>query len=192
MAVAADLIETVHVFDGRLRPLQDYGLKIGEPGLADRLKARKEIMASMYAESLRVRDEIDRAGVIPRLINAYIGGTDDDRLELRALFSACRTFARNWGPAGRSIAFPEPPATADQFLRALAVHCMRDGDADYRDEILLLNGLCKRGDASGLEVAALLRQGAEMASDAPRGRRKSFRDALLERATRAAGGNART
>src|SRR5436305_12677829 len=101
MAVAADLIETVHVFDGRLRPLQDYGLKIGEPDPADRLKARKEIMASMYAESLRVRDEIDRAGIIPRLIDAYISGTDDDRLELRALFSACRAFAHNWGPAGR-------------------------------------------------------------------------------------------
>ena len=192
MAVAADLMETVRMYDRRLRPLQDYGLKIGKPGLAERLKARKEIMASMYAESLRVRDEIDRAGVIPRLIDAYIRGTDDDRLELRALFSACRAFAHNWGPAGRSIAFPEPPATADQFLRAFAVHCMRNGDADYRDEILLLDGLCKRGNASGLALPALLRQAAEMASALPRGQRKSFRDALLERASRAEDGGART
>jgi hypothetical protein len=185
MAVAADLIETVRAFDARLRSLQDYGLKIGEPGLAARLKARKEIMASMYAESLRLRDEIDRSGVIPRLIDAYIAGTGDDRLKLRRLFGECRTFARNWGSAGRSIAFPEPPATARQFLRALAVHCMRDGDPDYRDEILLLDSLCKRGGASALELSTLLREGAAMASNELRGRRKSFRDALLERAARA-------
>jgi hypothetical protein len=141
-------------------------------------------MASMYAESLRLRDEIDVIGVIPRLIDAYLAGTDDDRRELRDLFSECRTFAHNWGPAGRSLAFPEPPATPDQFLRAVAVHCMRDGDPDYRDEILLLDGLCKRGRESHLNVPGLLRQAAEMASAGPRGSRKSFRDALIERALR--------
>jgi len=184
MALATELIETVRAFDARLRPLQDYGLNLSEPGLAQRLKARKAIMATMYAESQRLRDEIDRSGIIPRLIDAYVAGADDDRLVLRALFSACRTFAHNWGPAGRNLTFPEPPATTDQFLRALAVHCMRDGDADYRDEILLLDGLCKRGRESHLDVPGLLRQAAEMASAAPRGSRRSFRETLIERARR--------
>ena len=184
MAIAADLIATVRAFEARLRPLQDYGLKISEPGLAERLKARKDIIATMYADSLRLRDEIDADGIIPRLVDAYITGTIDDRYELRALFNECRTFARNWGPAGRGIAFPEPPATAQQYLRALAVHCMRDGDADYRDEIMLLDGLCKRGRESQLDVAKLLREAADMASTKPRGSRKSFRDALIERALR--------
>ncbi len=182
MAVAPELIETVRAFDARLRPLQDYGLKIHEPGLAQRLKARKEIMASMYAESLRLRDEIDRSGIILRLVDAYIAGDDDDRHSLRALFDECRSFAHNWGPEGRKLSFPAPPATAEQFFRALVVHAMRDGDQDYRDEILLLDGVCKLGLKSGLDVAGLLRRVAAMASVAPRGGRKSFGETLEERA----------
>jgi hypothetical protein len=184
MAIAPDLIETVRIFDARLRPLQDYGLKIHEPGLARRLKARKDIIATMHADELRLRDEIDRSGIIPRLIDAYIAGDEDDRQALRALFDECRTFAHNWGAEGRKISFPVPPASAERFLRALAVHAMRDGDPDYRDEILLLDGLCKLGGKSGLDVPALLREGAAMASTAARGSRKSFCDALKERAAR--------
>jgi hypothetical protein len=139
-------------------------------------------MASMYAEEQRLRDEIDRSGIIPRLIDAYLAGDDRERQSLRTLFAECRSFAHNWGPEGRKIAFPDPPATSEQFLRAFAVHAMRDGDRDYRDEIMLLDGLCKRGNASALNTPALLRQGAELASTEPRGNRESFRDTLLQRA----------
>ena len=184
MTVAPDLIETVRHFDARLRPLQDYGINIHDPGWVARLKARKETMASMYAEEQRLRDEIDRSGIIPRLIDAYLAGDDRERQSLRTLFAECRSFAHNWGPEGRKITFPDPPATSEQFLRAFAVHAMRDGDRDYRDEILLLDGLCKRCVESGLDVAVVLRQAAELASGEPRGKRKSFRDALEERAER--------
>jgi hypothetical protein len=184
MALAPDLIKTVRAFETRLRPLQDYGLNIGEPGLARRLKARKDIIAAMHDEESRLREEVDRSGIIPRLVDAYIAGDEVDRQDLRVLFDECRSFAHNWGPEGRKISFPPPSVNAEQFLRALAVHAMRDGDRDYRDEILLLDGLCKLGSASGLDVPELLRQGAAMASAAPRGSRKSFCDALKERAAR--------
>ncbi len=182
MTIAPDLIETVRQFDARLRPLQDYGINIHDPGWVARLKARKELMASMHAEEQRLRDEIDRSGIIARLIDAYIAGDDRERQSLRALFAECRSFAHNWGPEGRKITFPDPPATAEQFLRAFAVHAMRDGDRDYRDEILLLDGLCKRCVESGLDAVMMLRQAAELASGEPRGKRKSFRDALKRRA----------
>src|SRR5215471_5962347 len=173
MAVDSDLLEAVRRFEARLRPLQDYGINIHEPGWVARLKARKDAMASMHAEERRLRDEIDRSEIIPRLIDACIAGGDQERQTLRVLFAECRSFAHNWGAEGRKIAFPDAPATAEQFIRALAVHAMRDGDRDYRDEILLLDGLCKRGTASALDTAALLRQAAEFASAEPRGRRKS-------------------
>jgi hypothetical protein len=182
MAVDADLLEAVRRFEARLRPLQDYGINIHEPGWVARLKERKDVMASMHAEEQRLRDEIDRSGIIPRLVDACIAGGDQDRQTLRALFAECGSFAHNWGPEGRKISFPDAPVTSEQFFRALAVHAMRDGDRDYRDEILLLDGLCKRGKASALDTAALLRQAAALASDEPRGGRKSFREALIERA----------
>jgi hypothetical protein len=184
MTIAPDLIETVRQFDARLRPLQDYGINIRDPGWVARLKARKDLMASMHAEERSLRDEIDRSSIIPRLIDAYIAGDDQERQSLRALFGECRSFARNWGAEGRKISFPDPPATAEQFVRAFAVHAMRDGDRDYRDEILLLDGLCKRCVESGLDVVMVLRQAAELASGEPRGKRDSFRDALQKRAER--------
>jgi hypothetical protein len=184
MTIAPDLIATVRQFDARLRPLQDYGINIHDPGWVARLKARKELMASMYAEERRLRDEIQRSGIIARLIDAYIAGDNRERQSLRELFAECRSFARNWGPEGRKITFPDPPATAEQFLRAFAVHAMRNGDPDYRDEILLLDGLCKRCAESGLDAVVVLREAAGLAGGEPRGKRKSFRDALKERAER--------
>ena len=49
---------------------------------------------------------------------------------------------------------------------------------------MMLDGMCKRCVESGLAAPAILHQAAEMASAEPRGKRKSFRDALEERAAR--------
>ncbi len=184
MAVAPDLLDAVRAFDARLRPLQDYGIRIHEPGWLARLKARKRERASKHADEQRLREEIDRSGILPRLIDGYLAGDDHDRKQLRALFAECKSFARNWGPAGRKIAFPDPPATTEQVLRAFAVQAMRDGNPDYRDEILLLDGLCKLVRQSALDQPALLRAAAALASAEPRGARNSFRDAVMERAAR--------
>ena len=55
---------------------------------------------------------------------------------------------------------------------------------DWRDEIVTLDTLCADAAQQGLDVAALLRQAAELADAAPRGDAPSFRETLLKRAAK--------
>src|SRR5258708_23978749 len=72
MVIDPDLIDTVRRFDAQIRRLQEYGIEVQSPGWVARLHARKEAMAAMYAEEQLVRQEVDRNGILPRLINAYM------------------------------------------------------------------------------------------------------------------------
>jgi hypothetical protein len=57
-----------------------------------RLQVRKQAMAAMYAEEQLVREEVDRIGLLPRLINAYMQGSAEDRQQLRELQKECSRF----------------------------------------------------------------------------------------------------
>ena len=101
----------------------------------------------------------------PGLLDLYRGGGDDDREWVRELLRQCRTF--RWA-VGRGVGLPQPPIGPEAAAQALALFSMKDGDADYRDQQLWLDGLCASLSKSGLDVAALLRQAAGWSSDAPR------------------------
>ena len=113
----------------------------------------------------------------PRLIEAYMHGSTQDRQELRELLKECDRFGG--GPESHRIALPMSPVTAAELLRAFAVFSISDGDSDWRDEKLWVDALCAAGRDSGLDMAALLREAAAMASTAARGSRSSLREMLL-------------
>jgi len=56
---------------------------------------------------------------------------------------------------------------------------MKDGDKDWRGEIVILDGLCAAGRKCGLDIGQLLREAAERSSDETRGDRPSLRAVLL-------------
>jgi hypothetical protein len=180
MAIDLDLIDAVRRFDAQIRRLQDYGIEMQRPGWLARLQTRKEAMAAMYAQEQLVRQDVDRNGILPRLIDAYTQGSAQDRHELRELRRECSRFGT--GPEGHRMARPKPPVTAAELLRAFAILAMEDGDSDWRDEKLWLDDLCATGLAGGLDVPALLREAAALASAVARGSRPSLRETLLARA----------
>jgi hypothetical protein len=177
VAIDADLVAAVRSFDARIRRLQDYGLELQKPGWVGRLMSRKEPMAAMHAEEQLVRREVDGLGLCPRLIDAYLQGSAEDRQELRDLLKACDRFGG--GPDSQRIARPTSPVTAEDLLRAFAFLALANGDSDWRDEKLWIDALCAVGRESGLDVPALLRKAATMASAAERGTRPSLRQTLL-------------
>jgi hypothetical protein len=67
----------------------------------------------------------------------------------------------------------------------LAIFAMKNGDRDWRDEIVWLDGLCAVARDSQLDLSGLLREAAELASDTKRMDRPSVRATLLARATKA-------
>ena len=97
MAIEPDLIDAVRRFDAQIRRLQDYGIEMQSPGWVARQHARKDAMAAMYAEEQLVRQEVDRIGILPRLINAYMRGSAEDRQQLRDLQKECSRFGGGAG-----------------------------------------------------------------------------------------------
>ena len=180
MAIDPDLIDSVRRIDAQIRQLQAYGIELQRPGWVARLQAREQTMAAMYAEEQRLREEVDQLGIMPRLLEAYMQGSAQDRQELRALQKECSSFGG--GAQSHGMARPQPPVSAAELLRAFAFLTMHDGDGDWRDEKIWLDQLCAVGRASGLDVAALLREAATKASTAARGSRPSLSETLLARA----------
>ncbi len=149
--------------DGELRRLNGPRVDLSGPGLLDRMRAAAETYRRQEPEREAARQEADR--LLPELLDLYRGGGDDDREWVRGLLHACRTF--RWA-VGRGVGLPQPPIGPEDAAQALALFSMKDGDADYRDQIVWLDGLCAALRKSGLDVAALLRQAAGWSSDTPR------------------------
>ena len=183
MTERRQLEETVRRLDGELRRLTRLGVEMSGPGLLDRMRAAAEVYRQQEPEREGTRQEADR--LLPALLDLYRGGSDDDREWLRGLLHSCRTF--RWA-VGRGVGLPPPPIGPEAAIQALALFSMKDGDADYRDQKLWLDGLCAALGQSGLDVAELLRQAADWSSDTPRFPPAwSTRTLLLDYARRFAG-----
>jgi hypothetical protein len=179
-------VEAVRRFDSEIRRLQDYGLAFGKPGYVARLIAKKQEMAEKYAEEQRVWEEINRT-MLSDLMTAYISGGLQERQEIRDLLKENAKFAWGIGWDHRDDALTKRgPARASGLRRRLVLFSMKDGDNDWRDEIVILDGLCAAGRKSGVDIGQLLREAAEMSSDEPRGDRPSARAVLLMRAEKLA------
>jgi hypothetical protein len=186
MALPPALIEAVRRFDAEILRLHDYGLAFGKPGYVRRLIANRQKMAEKYAEEQRVWDEINRT-MLPDLMRAYVSGGLPERREIRELMKANAKFAWGVGWDHRDKAIKAgAPEQASDLRQRLVLLSMKDGNKDWRDEIVILDGLCAAGRKVGLDVAELLREAAEMSSDETRGDRSSLREVLLRRAEKLA------
>jgi len=163
MTERQQLAATVHRLDGELRRLNGPRVDLSGPGLLDRMRAAAEVYRRQEPEREAARREADR--LLPELLDLYRGGGDDDREWVRGLLHACRTF--RWA-VGRGVGLPQPPIGPEEAVKALALFSMKDGDADYRDQIVWLDSLCAALRKSGLELALLLRQAAGWSNDTAR------------------------
>jgi hypothetical protein len=154
---------TVRRIDGELQRLNGPRADLSGPALLDRMRAAAEVYRRQEPEREAARKEADR--LLPELLDLYRGGGDDDREWLRGLLLACRTF--RWA-VGRGLGLPQPPIGPEEAATALALFSIKDGDADYRDQIVWLDGLCAALRKSDLDLPLLLRQAARWSSDTPR------------------------
>ena len=175
------LSEAIQAFDARLRVLGDLGIDLSRPGpelLAD-LRARRGALRRQQEERERVQREADRL-LLPELLDLYRGGSDEDREFIRDLLHRCPSFrwGFGWGLDARI-------ASEEDAGRALAVFSMKDGDSDYRDQIVAVDHLSATMLRLGLPVAALLTEAASLSSDVARfPPARSTRGLLLDRAAR--------
>lgn len=176
------LRETIGRFDATMRRLADLGIDLHRPPrelLAD-LRARKDERRRQHEELEATQREADRL-LLAELIDIYINGDDEDRRAVRDLLREFPTFrwGFGWGLAS-SITTAEEDAR-----RALAVLSMKDGDRDFRDEIVALDHLCAAMRRTGLPAAALLREAAAWSNHVQRfPPAASTRDLLLRYAER--------
>ena len=187
MALTPEVINSVRRYDALIREPQDYGLPpFDSKGWLTAFMAKKQQRADQYAEELRVWAEIE-ASVTPALVAAYRIADADGRKEIRELLKQNRIFA--WGLGWRHRRAPptnDKPREASELRYSLLLYVMKDGLRDYRDEVVSLDEFCKSAQRSGLDAEQLLREAADLASDAPRGDRPSYREALISRADRLA------
>jgi len=187
MALTPEVIDAVRRFDALIRKLQDYGLPPRDSkGWLTAFMAKKQQRADQYAEEQRVWAEID-ASVTPMLMAAYKAAGPEGRQEIRDLLKENPIFAWGFGWLYRGAPPPkDKPREVSELQHGLLISAMKDGHRDYRDEIVSLDEFFKTAQRSGLDAEQLLREAADLASDAPRGDRPSYREALLSRADRLA------
>ena len=170
------LREAIHAIDGRLRPLTHYGIDLSHPTPArlEELRARADAMRRQLDDADRTRREAD--ALLPAILDRYLNGGDRDREELRALLAECPSFrwGFGWGLAKRIGAVREA-------RDALAVFSLKDGNGDWRDQIVALDHLCAAMRRAGLPVAALLTEAAAWSSDISRFPNAASTRALLRR-----------
>ena len=177
----AALRQAIGPLNERMRRLADLGIDLSRPGrelLAD-LRARRDEMARRHAELEQTQREADRL-LFAELLDLYMNGDDADRAGIRGLLREHTSFrwGFGWGLSAKI-------ATAADARNALAVLSMKDGGADYRDEIVALGHLCAAMRQAGLPLAALLGEAASWSSEEPSfGNIRSTRALLLDYAQR--------
>lgn len=121
-----------------------------------------------------------RAGaeaLLDEVIDEYQKCGHDARRTIRELFAKYRAFA--WAASLSSA-----PVTDSSFRRHLVLFSIKDQGTDGRDAILWLQHLCRTVTGAGVSPAPILREVAELSSDADRYGMGSTRKLLLGAASR--------
>ena len=144
--------------------MSDLGIDLSLPGPALRasLSARREEMRQQHEQLTAIQQEADRL-LLPAILDLYQNGGDAERQRFRGLLGECRGFRWGFG-----WGLTERIATAADARKALAVLSMKDGDTDWRDQIVGLDRLCAAMERARLPVARLLREAAGWSSGVPR------------------------
>jgi hypothetical protein len=150
----------------RLRPIADRPVDITKPGWGLRLTQSPHPL-----DEADVRVEAET--LLRELITFYRAGVEDDLEAVRKLFEEYRAFA--W-----AASLPFEPTTEETFRQHLLLFSMKDQGRDSRDAILLLQDLCKRARAAGVNVAPVLKEVAALSSDQNKYGMGSTRGMLLK------------
>jgi hypothetical protein len=171
------LRDAIGALDARMRRLMDFGIDLSRPGVLERMRARKDEMRRQQDELEETQREADRQ-LLPEMLDLYCNGSDGERRQMRDLLLQHRSFrwGFGWGLADRIT-------TADDARNALAVLSMKDGGADWRDQIVALDHLGAVMRRAGLPSAQLFAEAAAWSSDVARfPTARSTRALLLDRA----------
>jgi len=176
------LQDAIPRIDAKMRRLMDFGIDLSRPGVLERMRARADEMRRQQTELEMTQKEADRRW-LPEMLDLYRNGSDADRQQMRDLLFEHQSF--RWGFGWGLI---DRITTAEDARNVLAVFSMKDGDGDYRDQIVAHDHLCAAVLRAGLPVAPLLTEAAAWSSDIPRfANARSTRALLLDYAKRFGG-----
>jgi len=114
----------------------------------------------------------ETANLLSELIAYYWACAEEERQVLRQLFGDHRSFS--W-----AARLPYKALSDESFRAHLLLFSMKDQGRDTRDAILELQHKCSTAAAAGLEIGPILKEIAEISSDADKYRMGSTRTLLL-------------
>ncbi|MER7278751.1 hypothetical protein ABT369_30350 [Dactylosporangium sp. NPDC000244] len=147
-AVRAD----VAVIDELLRDIARRPVDLSDPDWAAKLRR-----APPPVEEAGVAAEA--AAALEVLLDAYEHGGPAAREEVRGIFRAHGSF--RW-----AVHLPRQWESAAEFRRRLVHVSAMDQGADPRDELMTIWGLCNQARERGIDVEPVLREVADLSSDA--------------------------
>ncbi len=161
-----DWSETISVLDVILELIAKRPVDMSDPDwltkLSDRPHPLDEAGGRSKTESL-----------LAEVIEAYKEGDDDVRDRIRTIFAKNRSFS--W-----AAKLPYPPTTEEGFHSHLILFSIKDQGVVSRDAILLLQDLCEKARAAGVDIEPILKSVARISNDKERYGMGSTR-ALLKR-----------
>lgn len=162
-----EIEQQVALLDAVLRPIAQRPVDVGRPGWLERLGDRPPAVVEA--------DVVDEAqDTLRALLAAYAAGGEPTRRAIRDLFGRHPSF--RW-----AVHLPDPAETASGLRVQLLHLSARDQQGDTRDEILLLQDLCRRAAGAGVAVAPVVAEVAALSSDVDRYGMGSVRHLLLAR-----------
>ena len=164
MKPIAEIEAAIAQLDAAVRPIAKSGVDFSKPGWVARWR---DYSARQSAHETTWRPALDRAGVrdqadalISEIIDRYSAVSDAERATIRAMFRKYDCF--RW-----ATGLPHGPMTMDLFRRTLVLFSIKDQEADWRDAIVWLDGLCAAAGRAGVARRQELRAAAALSSDVP-------------------------
>jgi hypothetical protein len=150
----AEVRADVAVIDELLRDIANRPVDLGDPNWAAKLQ-----QAPPPVEEAGVAAEA--AAALDALLDAYETGGLPTREEVRDIFGAYPSF--RW-----AARLPREWNSVGEFRRRLVHVSAADQGADPRDQLMAIWWLCNRARELGIDVEPVLREVADLSSDADR------------------------
>jgi hypothetical protein len=129
-------------------------------------KRKVDVSDPDWTAKIRRAPPVEEAGVAPEaaaalegLLDAYETGGAEAREEVRDIFRAHPSF--RW-----AAGLPRQWESVAEFRRRLVHVSAMDQGADPRDELMTIWWLCNEARERGIDVASVLREVADLSSDA--------------------------
>ena len=146
-----DWSETISVLDVILELIAKRPVDMSDPDWLTKLRNGPHPL-----DEAGVRSETE--GLLADVIETYKEGDDDMRDRIRTIFAKNPNFT--W-----AAKLPFSPTTPEGFHSHLILFSINDQGHDSRDAMLLLQDLCEKARAAGIDIAPMLKLVAAISSD---------------------------